>query len=88
MWVAGIEEGLMWRAYDAQGFLQYSFIESVMAVHPFYIIRMLGGVMFLLGAMLMAYNLFMTVNSATTAPGFEKQPAPGLLPGASLAAAE
>jgi cytochrome c oxidase cbb3-type subunit 1 len=68
MWVAGIEEGLMWRAYDAQGFLQYSFIESVLAVHPFYVIRMLGGVMFLAGALLMAWNLWMTVRSPGTAP--------------------
>jgi len=87
MWVAGIEEGLMWRAYDANGFLQYSFIESVMAVHPFYIIRMMGGAMFLIGAFLMAYNLFMTVNSATTARGYVRKVIPGALPGA-LAAAE
>jgi cytochrome c oxidase cbb3-type subunit 1 len=77
----------MWRAYDANGFLQYSFIESVMAVHPFYIIRMLGGAMFLLGAILMAYNLFMTVNSATTAPGYADKRLPSALPEA-LAAAE
>ena len=44
MWVAGIMQGLMWRAYDKFGFLQYSFAESVIAVHPFYVIRMLGGV--------------------------------------------
>ncbi len=61
MWVAGIMEGLMWRAYDANGFLQYSFSESVVAVHPFYVIRMLGGVLFLIGALIMAYNLTMTI---------------------------
>ena len=60
MWVAGIMEGLMWRAYDANGFLQYSFSESVVAVHPFYVIRMLGGVLFLIGALMMVYNLVMT----------------------------
>jgi len=84
MWVAGIEEGLMWRAYDANGFLQYSFIESVMAVHLFYIIRMSGGVLFLIGAILMAYNLYMTVRSPST----EVVPASGLGAAALPAAAE
>jgi cytochrome c oxidase cbb3-type subunit 1 len=60
MWVAGITQGLMWRAYDEFGFLQYSFVESVMAMHPFYIIRALGGVLFLTGALIMVYNLWRT----------------------------
>jgi cytochrome c oxidase cbb3-type subunit 1 len=60
MWVAGIMEGLMWRAFDALGFLQYSFVESVVAVHPFYVIRMLGGVLFLVGALIMAFNVWKT----------------------------
>ena len=67
MWVAGIMEGLMWRAYDTQGFLQYSFIESINAVHPLFIIRWLGGVFFLAGILIMAYNLIMTVRSPRTA---------------------
>jgi cytochrome c oxidase cbb3-type subunit 1 len=66
MWVAGIMEGLMWRAYDQYGFLQYSFVESVIAVHPFYVIRMLGGVFFLTGGLIMVYNLIRTVYSPTT----------------------
>ena len=66
MWVAGIMEGLMWRAYDKFGFLQYSFVESVVAVHPFFVIRMLGGVLFLTGGLIMVYNLIRTVTSATT----------------------
>ena len=57
MWVAGIMQGLMWRAYDQFGFLQYSFVESVVAVHPYYVIRLLGGVLFLIGALIMVYNL-------------------------------
>ena len=57
MWVAGIMQGLMWRAYDQFGFLQYSFAESVVAVHPYYVIRLLGGLMFLTGALIMVYNL-------------------------------
>ncbi|WP_082735844.1 cytochrome-c oxidase, cbb3-type subunit I [Polycladidibacter stylochi] len=63
MWVSGIMQGLMWRAYDSLGFLEYSFIETVDAMHPFYVIRALGGGMFLLGALFMAYNLIMTVRS-------------------------
>jgi cytochrome c oxidase cbb3-type subunit 1 len=51
----------MWRSYDELGFLQYSFIETVAAMHPFYIIRMMGGLLFLLGALIMVYNLRMTV---------------------------
>jgi len=66
MWVAGIMQGLMWRGYDQFGFLQYSFAESVNAMHPYYVIRMLGGVMFLAGALMMVFNLIMTVRSATT----------------------
>ena len=60
MWVSGIMQGLMWRAYDSLGFLEYSFVETVQAMHPFYVIRMLGGVMFLTGAGIMAYNLWRT----------------------------
>ena len=66
MWVAGIMQGLMWRAYDAFGFLQYSFAESVNAVHPYYVIRWMGGVMFFVGALIMVYNLVMTVRSPST----------------------
>jgi cytochrome c oxidase cbb3-type subunit 1 len=61
MWVSGIMQGLMWRAYDHLGFLQYSFVETVAALHPYYVIRALGGVLYLTGALLMAYNLWRTV---------------------------
>jgi len=61
MWVAGILQGLMWRAYTALGFLEYSFIETVDAMHPFYVIRAAGGALFLIGALVMAWNLWMTV---------------------------
>jgi cytochrome c oxidase cbb3-type subunit 1 len=69
MWVSGIMQGLMWRSYDELGFLQYSFIETVAAMHPFYIIRMMGGVLFLLGALIMVYNLRMTVKYGPAAAG-------------------
>jgi cytochrome c oxidase cbb3-type subunit 1 len=67
MWVAGILQGLMWRAYTSLGFLEYSFVETVEAMHPFYVIRALGGVLFLIGALIMAFNLWQTVNAAETA---------------------
>ncbi|HZD91159.1 MAG TPA: cytochrome-c oxidase, cbb3-type subunit I [Pseudolabrys sp.] len=67
MWVAGILQGLMWRAYTSLGFLEYSFVEAVEAQHPFYVIRAVGGILFLLGAIIMAYNLWMTVNAAESA---------------------
>jgi cytochrome c oxidase cbb3-type subunit 1 len=66
MWVAGIMQGLMWRAYDQFGFLQYSFSESVEAVHPYYVIRALGGLLFLTGTLIMAYNLIQTVRNPST----------------------
>ena len=71
MWVSGIMQGLMWRAYDDLGFLQFSFIETVEAMHPFYVIRALGGVFFLAGALIMVYNLWRTARGdvATQATG-------------------
>jgi cytochrome c oxidase cbb3-type subunit 1 len=60
MWVSGIMQGLMWRAYDALGFLEYSFAETVDAMHPFYVIRAGGGLLFVLGALVMAYNVWRT----------------------------
>lgn len=61
MWVSGIMQGLMWRSYDSMGFLEYSFVETVMAMKPFYIIRMLGGVLYLTGALIMVYNFWRTI---------------------------
>jgi len=64
MWVSGIMQGLMWRAYDDFGFLQYSFIETVAAMHPYYVIRAMGGVLYLTGALIMVYNLWKTATGA------------------------
>jgi cytochrome c oxidase cbb3-type subunit 1 len=64
MWVSGIMQGLMWRAYDSLGFLQYSFAETVAAMHPFYVIRLLGGLMYFGGALIMVYNLWRTARGA------------------------
>lgn len=64
MWIAGIMQGLMWRSYDDMGFLQYSFIEVVKALHPLYFTRAIGGLFFLFGACLMAYNFYKTIISS------------------------
>jgi cytochrome c oxidase cbb3-type subunit 1 len=60
MWVSGIMQGLMWRAYNEFGFLEYSFVETVEAMHPYYIIRAFGGLLYLSGAFIMTYNLYRT----------------------------
>ncbi len=76
MWVSGIMQGLMWRAYDHLGFLQYSFIETVEAMHPFYVIRALGGILFLTGALIMTYNLWRTARGDIRAEsGLDLKPA-------------
>ena len=64
MWVAGIMQGLMWRATNLDGTLTYSFVESVQAMHPYYIVRFLGGAIFLLGSLVMAYNIWKTIAGA------------------------
>ena len=61
MWIAGVMQGLMWRATNADGTLTYAFVESVKATYPFYAIRLIGGVMFLAGMLVMAYNVARTI---------------------------
>lgn len=61
MWAAGIMQGLMWRSYDEMGFLRYSFVEIVESLHPLYFIRALGGMFYLAGAVVMVYNVLMTI---------------------------
>ena len=60
MWVNGILQGLMWRAYNQDGTLTYSFVESVSASYPGYVVRVLGGGIFFAGMLVMAYNVYMT----------------------------
>ena len=64
MWIAGVMQGLMWRAVNVDGTLTYTFVESVKATYPFYAIRLLGGLMFLGGMFIMAYNTWKTVQGA------------------------
>jgi cytochrome c oxidase cbb3-type subunit 1 len=61
MWIAGVMQGLMWRATNPDGTLTYSFVESVKATYPFWSIRLVGGVLFLSGMFIMAYNMFRTI---------------------------
>ena len=71
MWVNGIMQGLMWRAYNQDGTLTYSFVESVAASYPGYVVRVLGGAIFFAGMLVMAYNVYMTARKDVAA-----QPAP------------
>lgn len=73
MWVNGIMQGLMWRAYNADGTLTYSFVESVEASYPGYFVRALGGAVFLSGMLIMAYNVYKTTRE--TEAGTAAQPA-------------
>jgi cytochrome c oxidase cbb3-type subunit 1 len=64
MWIAGVMQGLMWRAVSEDGTLTYTFVESVKATYPFYAIRLLGGVLYLGGMLIMAWNVYKTVAGA------------------------
>ena len=65
MWIAGVMQGLMWRATNPDGTLTYAFVESVKATYPFYTIRLVGGLLFLTGMVIMAYNTIRTVAGGT-----------------------
>ncbi|TDR39967.1 cytochrome c oxidase cbb3-type subunit 1 [Tahibacter aquaticus] len=66
MWIAGVMQGLMWRATNADGTLSYSFVESLAATYPYYLIRLFGGLLVLAGMGLMAWNVWQTWRSART----------------------
>jgi cytochrome c oxidase cbb3-type subunit 1 len=68
MWIAGVMQGLMWRATNPDGTLVYSFVESVKATFPFYVIRLLGGVLYLTGMLIMGWNVLMTVRNGKAQP--------------------
>ncbi len=67
LWIAGIMQGLMWREYNELGFLRYSFSETVGALFPYYVMRLIGGLMFLAGALIMVYNLYRTIKDVRPA---------------------
>ncbi len=62
MWNSGIIQGLMWRTYDQNGTLAYSFLDTLVAMHPYYIARTFGGLLFLAGAVVAFYNVWMTIS--------------------------
>jgi cytochrome c oxidase cbb3-type subunit 1 len=63
MWIAGVMEGLMWRAINPDGTLTYTFVEAVKATHPFYMVRLLGGVLYLGGMLVMLWNVLKTATN-------------------------
>ena len=74
MWVSGIMQGLMWRDYDEFGTLSYTFSESVAAMHPYYVMRAVGGLIFFSGAVVMLFNVLMTIRSASPASSMRAIP--------------
>ena len=75
MWIAGVTEGLMWRAVNDDGTLTYSFVESLKAVEPYHYIRLLGGLLFFSGMLIMAYNVWKTVSDKKPVPVAVLEPA-------------
>jgi cytochrome c oxidase cbb3-type subunit 1 len=65
MWIAGVMQGLMWRATNEDGSLTYSFIEALNSTYPYYAVRLLGGLMVLGGMVMMAVNVAKTIKGAT-----------------------
>ena len=64
MWVAGITQGLMWREYGADGYLVNTFAETVAALHPMFLLRAFGGLLYLTGGIIMVYNVWKTIAGA------------------------
>jgi len=75
MWISGITQGLMWRAMNDDGTLTYSFIESLKFTYPYYGLRLLGGIIFFAGMLVMVYNVYMTVRQVKPKPVAVIQPA-------------
>jgi cytochrome c oxidase cbb3-type subunit 1 len=67
MWIAGVMQGLMWRAMNEDGTLTYTFVEGVKATYPYYVIRVIGGALYLFGMLVMLWNVLMTVNKGKAA---------------------
>ena len=75
MWIAGVMQGLMWRATNDDGSLTYSFIEALNATYPYYAVRMTGGLLVLSGMFLMAWNSWKTASTARTFDAAIPEPA-------------
>jgi cytochrome c oxidase cbb3-type subunit 1 len=70
MWIAGVMQGLMWRATNADGTLTYTFVEALKATYPYYAVRLIGGTVVFAGMLIMAYNVIKTISAG------REQPAP------------
>jgi len=68
MWIAGVMQGLMWRSINADGTLTYTFVESVKATYPFYVVRFIGGLLYVFGMLFMAWNVWQTARSNRFVP--------------------
>jgi cytochrome c oxidase cbb3-type subunit 1 len=75
MWVAGITQGLMWRAVNDDGTLTYSFVESLKATYPYYGLRLIGGLLFFSGMFIMVYNVVKTISAQKPVPVAVMEPA-------------
>ncbi|RZK14389.1 MAG: cytochrome C oxidase Cbb3, partial [Flavobacterium sp.] len=73
MWISGVMQGLMWRAVNPDGTLTFTFAQTVAATHPYNVIRLLGGTIYLLGMLVMAYNVFKTINMIEEEPDNTQQ---------------
>ena len=69
MWIAGVMQGLMWRAVNEDGTLTYTFVESVKATYPYYVIRLAGGLLVFSGMLVMAWNMFKTIAAGKAVEG-------------------
>jgi cytochrome c oxidase cbb3-type subunit 1 len=76
MWIAGVMQGLMWRAVNPDGTLTYTFVEGVKATYPYYVIRFGGGFLYLSGMLMMAYNTYRTMRDTVN----QDAKIPSLLP--------
>jgi cytochrome c oxidase cbb3-type subunit 1 len=75
MWVSGITQGLMWREYSPEGYLVYSFVETVAALHPYYVLRSIGGMFYLAGAILFVINVVQTIRGKAAGEPAPARPA-------------
>jgi cytochrome c oxidase cbb3-type subunit 1 len=86
MWIAGVMQGLMWRAVGEDGTLTYTFVEGVKATYPFYAIRLLGGLLYLSGMLIMAWNVWKTIAAGKAVDAAIPAPSHGAPASAALAA--
>jgi len=76
MWIAGLMQGLMWRAFNEDGTLTYTFVEALQATHPYYVVRVFGGLVFFVGMLVMAYNVWRTLSGGVVVAERERLGAP------------